>query len=480
MTALEIVNSIPKRFKTEKWNGKPTTVALIFAEPQSLTKWILVNEKGAELFEGEKPDADCTVRCKGEVYAQMELGQLNPQWALVSGKVKVSNIPLMMEFAKWFRRVKPEIKDNEANQSTKRPKLSGPLEGIRVLDFSRLLPGPMASLLMAEMGAEVIKIEDTDSPDPIRQFMPIVEGISAFYGELNRNKKSFAKSLSSEEGKNVIFDLVKTADVVVEGFRPGIMKKMGFDYATFQALNPKIVYISITGYGQTGPLAHLAGHDLNYMALSGMLALVPDGKQPAFQAADIAGGAYAALSAVLAALLQQKTTGIGTFIDLSMTEAVMPMGVLARVNNEFNPHQGFELSGEMPNYRTYQTLDMQFVALGALEPKFWERFCRKANKNHLLNIYTASAAEKMQAHQELELFFAQKTKMEWQTWSEGEDFCLSPVLNFEDIREHPHFKHRNIFGAEGHLSSPLRFVNANPNQGWKAPLLGEDNAGLDL
>ncbi len=470
MTAFEIISSLPQRFRSEKWNGTLTTVSLQFIAPQALSYWVKVSERGCELIEGHTDQADCTVRCSGENYAKMEMGELNPQWALVSGKVKVSNVAVMLEFTKMFRRIKPESESKPMTEiKTIRPDLSGPLKGVRVLDLSRLLPGPMATLWMAELGAEVIKIEDPDSPDPIRQFMPIVNGKSAFYEALNRNKKSLGLNLRSAEGKAKFLSILPTADVLVEGFRPGVMKSMGLDYEACKAVNPQLVYCSISGYGQTGPMASKAGHDINYMAMSGMLNLIPNGGMPSFQAADIAGGAYAAFGAVMAALIQQKTSNQGSYIDISMTDAVKPMATLAHINHEANPGNGFELSGQMPNYRTYLTKDNRYMALGALEPKFWERFCKKSQKLHLLNIYTFSTPEIAKAKDELEAFFLEKTKTECELWAEGEDFCFTPVMDFDEAKGSQISIPNNPFG--------IQLINTNT--GWAAPEIGEDNASFE-
>jgi len=469
----QLTASLPARFKLERWNGKTTTVYFGFSEPQALKISICVSNNGVELIHGELPNADCIVNCTGENYVRMELGELNPQWALVSGKVKVSNVAVLIEFTKWFSRIKPADEFEKIGKNM-RPELSGPLKGIRVIDFSRLLPGPFASLLMADMGAEVIKLEDVDSPDPMRQFMPIINGVSAFYEALNRNKKSLAfKGITSEESKNKIFKLIETTDVIIEGFRPGVIKKMGFDYETCKAINPKVIYISISGYGQSGPMANLAGHDLNYMAMSGMLGLIPNGNMPSFQAADLA-GSYAALSSILAALLNQKINGIGAFIDLSMTEAVMPLGILAQTQYQHNP-SSFELSGEMPNYRVYAASDNQYIALAALEPKFWERFCAKADKNHLLNIYSFSKDEITNAHLELEDYFRGKSKDQWIKWADNQDICLTPVLNFEEVKRNPQFIARKIINPTAIFSNSIHFEGKQVVTGWQAPKLGEDN-----
>lgn len=475
MTALAIVLSLPQRFRPEKWNGKTMQVQLDFSEPQALQYLVTVSEKGCSLESGVSDSADCVVRCSGENYAKMEMGELNPQWALMSGKVKVSNVAMMLEFTKQFRRIKPGSMPDSPTLS--RPKISGPLEGIKVLDLSRLLPGPLASLWLAELGAEIIKIEDPDSPDPIREFVPLVKGVSVFHTALNRHKKSLALNLRTDQGKKAFLKLVAKADMVLEGFRPGVMAKIGLDAETCRKANPGLIFVSISGYGQTGPLAHLAGHDLNYLAMSGLLSLIGEGQMPSFQTADVAGGSYAALSGILAALLQKHRQGKGAFLDISMTEAAMPLGLLANEHRKALPDATFELSGSMPNYRLYSTKDGRFMALAALEPKFWELFCRHAGKEHLLNMYLFSEEKRHESIAELERFFLEKTMKEWMDWTAGQDFCLTPVLNQMEVRQHPHFKARNSFDEAGYQRNPFGFT-VQENQGWPAPSLGEDSEAI--
>ena len=205
-----------------------------------------------------------------------------------------------------------------------------PLTGIKILDLSRLLPGPLATQMLADMGAEIIKIEDLNSPDYIRFFPPFVDDDSALYLSLNRNKRSIALNLKSQEGKELFFALVKSADVVVEQFRPGVLEKMGMGYSQAKAINPKIIYVSITGFGQTGPYAQKAGHDLNYIAMSGLLANIGTKERPVIPGVQIAdvSGSYAAVSGCLAALLQRSKTGEGQHVDISMTESAMPFATL--------------------------------------------------------------------------------------------------------------------------------------------------------
>ena len=207
---------------------------------------------------------------------------------------------------------------------------TGPLLGLRILDLTRLLPGPLGTMLMADMGADVIKIEDPNAPDYVRSFPPYVNGESVNYMAYNRSKRSVLLNYQTPDGRDQFLDLVKTADVVVEQFRPGHLDRLGIGYAAARAVNPRIIYVSVTGYGQTGPYAHLAGHDLNYIALAGVLGLTGDNSGtnptiPGVQLADIAGGSYMSVVATLAALYARERTGEGQHVDVSMTDAVMPL-----------------------------------------------------------------------------------------------------------------------------------------------------------
>ncbi|HPA36235.1 MAG TPA: CaiB/BaiF CoA-transferase family protein, partial [Chitinophagales bacterium] len=198
----------------------------------------------------------------------------------------------------------------------------GPLQGIRILDLSRLLPGPLATQMMADLGAEVIKIEDPKAPDYTRFFPPQKGSQSIFYLSINRSKKSVTLDLKSEEGKRQFFELVKTADIVVDSFRPGVLQKMGIDYESAKQHNEKIIYVAVTGYGYNGPYMQKAGHDLNYIGYAGILGLTGDEEKPvipACQTADVAGGSYPAIVACLSALWARERTGKGQFVDVAMT-----------------------------------------------------------------------------------------------------------------------------------------------------------------
>lgn len=368
---------------------------------------------------------------------------------------------------------------------------SSPLSGIKILDLSRLLPGPLATQMLGDMGAEVIKIEDLNSPDYIRFFPPFVGDDSALYLSLNRNKRSIAVNLKSREGKELFFALVKSADVVVEQFRPGVLDKMGMGYAQAKAINPKIIYVSVTGFGQTGPYAQKAGHDLNYIAMSGLLANIGTKERPVIPGVQIAdvSGSYAAVNGCLAALLQREKTGEGQHVDISMTDSAMPFATLihaaAWADGRNIERENFQLSGELVNYNVYETADAKFVALGALEPKFWITFCDAVNKPEWKNSTFAPADEIQKLKAEVSSLFKSKTRVEWEEFSELHDVCLSPVLENSELAQNQNLVHRNMVVTTETGTKKLNTIGAaikfsgSENQSTKvAPKLGQETISI--
>ena len=362
-----------------------------------------------------------------------------------------------------------------------------PLSGIKILDLSRLLPGPLATQMLADTGAEIIKIEDVNSPDYIRFFPPFVGDDSALYLSLNRNKQGIALNLKSEEGKEIFFSLLKTADVVIEQFRPGVLDKMGIGYDYAKSINPKIIYVSITGYGQTGPYAQKAGHDLNYIAMSGLLANIGTKEKPVIPGVQIAdvSGSYAAVNGCLAALLQREKTGTGQHVDISMTDSAVPFATLihaaAWADGRNIERENFQLSGELVNYNVYETADAKFVALGALEPKFWMTFCDAVNKPEWKNKTFGPADEIQKLKEEVSAFFKNKTRKEWEEFSNQHDVCLSPVLETNELPNNPQLQARNMVleteaGTKklNTIGAAIKF-SASENQPTKsAPKFGQD------
>ena len=252
-----------------------------------------------------------------------------------------------------------------------------PLHNARILDLTRLLPGAVCTMLLRDLGADIIKIEDPQTGDYARLMPPLIDGMGAFFQASNRGKKSIAIDLKSAAGQTVLHRLVSSADVLIEGFRPGVTTRLGADYETLRAVNPRLVYCSLSGWGQTGPYAPLSGHDLNYIARNGLLGADLTPATPGAQVADVS-GAYVAVMGILAALLQRQTTGAGDYLDVALSEAAMPLALTAWVEAQTaNTADDFiSLRGESACYRVYQCADGEPVALGAVEAKFWANFCR--------------------------------------------------------------------------------------------------------
>jgi len=317
-----------------------------------------------------------------------------------------------------------------------------PLEGVRVLDLSRLLPGPFCSLLLADFGADVVKVEDTGAGDYARWAPPRFDGVEdsaagAFFLALNRNKRSIRVDLKTEAGRDVLLRLARDADVLLESFRPGVLDRLGVGYERLREENPGLVYCAITGYGQDGPYRDRAGHDMNYLGLVGLLALTGEAGGPPVQAAgqiaDIGGGALMAAFAILAALRERDRSGEGQLVDVSMADGSLSwLGMLAaRVfAGEAPPRRGgLELAGGIVCYRPYAASD-GWVTLGALEPKFWAAWCRGVGREDLIERQFDPPGS--DTHREVEAIFAARTRAEWQAFATEHDCCLEPVLELEE------------------------------------------------
>ncbi len=324
-----------------------------------------------------------------------------------------------------------------------------PLSGIRVLDFSTLLPGPMATLLLVEAGAEVIKIERADGED-MRQYEPRFGDTSASFALLNRGKRSIAIDLKSPAAKERLRPLLESADVLVEQFRPGVMDRLGLSYAALKTINPKLIYCSITGYGQSGPKASIAAHDLNYQADTGMLAIAAgsDGAPvvPSALVADIAGGAYPAVMNILLALRQREHTGAGCYLDISMTDCLFPfmfwsMGMGATTGKWPRPGQEM-LSGGSPRYQVYRTADGKFLAAAPLEDRFWRVFCEVVELPQELRDDSKDAEATKRA---VATLIGQRSADEWLKRFEGKDACCNLVRNISEALRDEHYGQRAVF-----------------------------------
>jgi crotonobetainyl-CoA:carnitine CoA-transferase CaiB-like acyl-CoA transferase len=320
--------------------------------------------------------------------------------------------------------------------------MSLPLEGLRVLDLTRLLPGGFCSLLLADFGADVVKVEDTGLGDYIRWAPPYYEGAqdsarSALFLSLNRGKRSIRIDLKSQAGKDVLLRLAGTADVLLESFRPGVMERLGVGYERLRAENRGLVYCAITGYGQDGPGRHRSGHDLNYLGLNGILGLSGQADGPptpsAAQIADLGGGALMAAVGVLTALRERDRSGEGQLVDCSMFDgslsflAMLAADMLA--GGSVPRRGGLRLAGGLVCYRPYACAD-GYVTLGALEPKFWAEFCRGVGREDLLG--AAFDPPGSNAHQAVCDIFLGRTREQWRAFASEHDCCLEPVIDLDE------------------------------------------------
>ena len=338
-----------------------------------------------------------------------------------------------------------------------------PLAGIRILDLTRLLPGPVASMHFADMGAEVIKTEDPGAGDYARTMGHVRHQVSQFFIAVNRGKQFLTLDLKDPGVRETFLAMVEQADVVIESFRPGVMHKLGLDWPVLKARNPRLVMCAISGYGQDGPYAHLAGHDINYMGYAGMLEqnVGPDGVPalPNLQIGDLLGGAQAAVQGSLAALLAAKLHGTGRFVDISMTDNVFAHNIMpmVAVNNFGEPAApGHDLlTGGVPCYNVYQTQDGRFMAVGALELKFWELCCDTLGRADLKQKHWScgqeiGGPEAQAVRQELAQIFAQKSLAQWTALFASVDCCVTPILRADEALGHPLFERRGMARRQHH------------------------------
>ncbi len=325
-----------------------------------------------------------------------------------------------------------------------------PLDGVTVLDLTRLLPGAAATMLLANFGAEVIKIEEPGG-DYARHMPPFVDREGAVFRATNRGKKSIALDLKTQEGKQALRDLGATADVLIEGFRPGVMTRLGLDYETLRPLNERLIYVSLTGYGQTGPLAGAAGHDINYIALGGLLDIT--GAIPGAQIADLAGGSMQAAIGILLALLARQKTGRGQYVDVSMMDGVvwllaLPLAVYAATGEL--PRSGETLlTGRFACYNTYICADGRSVAVGALEPKFWAALCGRLAVPELIAGQFAEGESRTAAIETLRRIFAAKAAAEWLSSFQGDDVCVTLVQDLAEVAAQHQSRDREVIPVLG-------------------------------
>ena len=328
--------------------------------------------------------------------------------------------------------------------------LKGSLEGIKVIDFSTLLPGPLASLFLSETGAEVIKVEKPGVGDEIRLSNPQWGEQSVSFSLLNRGKKSLSLDLKDPNNLKILIPILKEADIIIEQFRPGVMKRLGLDYESIKKINQDIIYVSITGYGQYGPKSMVAGHDLNYISNAGLLSISMgrenDTVVPPALVADIAGGSYPAVINILLALRKRDLNKEGSYIDLSMTENLFPFMFWGLgsgfAHNKWPGNSDGVLSGGSPRYNIYKTSDGNYVAAAPLEDRFWNKFCEAIE---LPKKFIKMQNDQEKVIQEIRKIIGQKEKNYWLDVFNKADCCCSIVKSIEEAINDNHFKVRKIF-----------------------------------
>jgi alpha-methylacyl-CoA racemase len=343
-----------------------------------------------------------------------------------------------------------------------------PLTGVRVLDLSRLLPGPFATMILAGLGADVIKVEDLDGGDYMRWMPPLRDGAGAMFTAINRDKRSLSLDLKSKRGRELFLDLAARSNVVLESFRPGVMDRLGLGMTALHERNPRLVVCSITGFGQDGPDRLRAGHDLNYLARAGVLSITGTSDRgpttPGVQMADIGGGAQSAVIAILAALRGAERTGMGSHCDVSMLDGMLswmsPHIASAEAGGDAGP-AAMMLNGAHPCYRTYRCAD-GWITVAALEPKFWARLCDLLDVGDLGELAFATGPEAHGAVERLESVFMTATRAQWRERLGQEDACCEPVLGIDELLHDPQVRHRAQDAGGSPVWFPFR-VGAEPH-----------------
>ncbi len=363
----------------------------------------------------------------------------------------------------------------------------GLLKEFRMLDLSRLLPGPYCSLLLADLGMEVLKVEDPDQGDPTRMTGPIRKKDSAIFLALNRNKKSIKLNLKIREGRDIFYKLIQSYDIVLESFRPGVMDRLGIGYQDLKERNPRIILCSLSGYGQDGPYHERSGHDINYIGLGGMLEITgPKNGAPVLpgaQIADIGGGGMMAAIAILAAVIHREKTGEGQFLDVSMMDGVVSWLCIHAakyfMDGELPERGDLPLTGRYACYHVYSTRDERYMSLGALELKFWRNFCEAIGRRDLFDKQFIEGEERLRVIEQIQNLFKTKTQKAWVDFFRNVDACCEPILTFEEVFRHPQVLHRQMVMEAEHpvegkvrqLGNPIKssqfpFEIRTPSPGW--------------
>ena len=365
----------------------------------------------------------------------------------------------------------------------------GILSDIKVLDFSTLLPGPLASLFLSEMGAEVIKVERLKFGDEMRRKTPEIDGTNVSFAILNRGKNSIEIDLKNVFQNEKLKKLIKEVDIVLEQFRPGVMKRLGLDYDSIKLINPKIIYVSITGYGQEGPKSNFAGHDLNYIGDTGLLSLSMGNEDntvvPPALIADIGAGSYPAIMNILLALRKRDLNKEGSYIDISMTDGLFTFMFWALgkgfSKNEWSQNSDYYLSGGSPRYNIYETKDKRYLAVAPIEDRFWNKFCEVID----LNItYKDQKKTDQEIIEKVSSIIKTKTSGYWDKVFKKADCCCTVVKSLKEAVGDDHFVSRNLFSKKVKINDeitlpslplPISKQFLNPKTVKSFPTLGEQN-----
>lgn len=356
--------------------------------------------------------------------------------------------------------------------------MQGPLASLKVLDFSTLLPGPFASLLLADMGAEVLRIESPTRMDLLRLLPPHDHGVSASHAYLNRNKRSLALDLKRPEALEVVRQLVQDYDIVLEQFRPGVMERLGLGYEALKVINPRLIYVSITGYGQTGPYKDRAGHDINYLALAGLASQAgrrDQGPVPlGIQAADIAGGSLHGVIGLLAAVIARQHSGQGQHLDVSMTDCVFSLNAMAGAGYlacGVEPHMEQQMLNGGSFYDYYRSRDGRWLSVGSLEPVFMQQLCQALGRPELAAQGLSPVPEQQQALKlALQIEFEKRDFAQLCQLFAGLDACVEPVLSLAEAVQHPQLQARRVVSQvprddgslQPQMACPLKFSEGLP------------------
>jgi alpha-methylacyl-CoA racemase len=372
--------------------------------------------------------------------------------------------------------------------------MTRPLASLKILDFSTLLPGPYATMMLADLGADVVRVEAPHRPDMVRYTPPFDGDLSAWHALLNRNKRSLALDLKQPGAADVVKRLVQTYDIVIEQFRPGVMDRLGIGYQALRAANARLIYCAVTGYGQTGPYRDRAGHDNNYLSLAGVMSHTGrKGERPpplGVQVADIGGGSLGAVTGILSAVIHRHATGEGQMVDISMFDMAVAWHAHAvshyLVGGEIPEPESWALNGG-GFYDYYETQDGRYLAVGSLEPKFWQGFCEAIGRPDLIpQGYIQEPAAQQALKEGIQAALRERPFAEWVALFAQLDVCVEPVLNIPEMLQHPQTQARGLVVAvpkpdgrtQQQIGSPYKFSGSEAVYRGVGTAVGADTAEI--